>query len=158
MCICICISFILIFCIKFQLDDWVLCRIRQKNSSVTQRKDNHETHKRSFSPCNDLEAFEDKITLMDQKKNYFKNFELKTQEGDVADEKGQFSFQGGCLEHSLSYINSDPQAHTACSMKEALESIRRVLSLGALDEQAVPFPPDKRLCSYDSFNNYICDI
>ncbi|XP_059639140.1 NAC domain-containing protein 2-like [Cornus florida] len=117
---------------SMRLDDWVLCRVRQRSNVLTRREENGESSKRSSSsPC-DVGPFEEKDIM--EKINYLKDHELAAQEGVV-------DLQGGSLEHSISDVNSEsPQKHVVHSMKHALEKIRRVLSIEALDEQAALLP------------------
>ncbi|CAK9154463.1 unnamed protein product [Ilex paraguariensis] len=149
---------------SMRLDDWVLCRIRQKSNTAAQRQENPKKCIVTSSPSYDLDLIGQEHTL--EKINYFK-FEngfstVTVQDSEIVNEFGPFEFQGGTSEYSMhgdySYFHTDK----GCPMTDALETIRRVLSLGALDEQ-MPLPPNKRSCtslshSSNSDNSGIFDI
>lgn len=103
-----------------QLDDWVLCRVRQRTDNIepSRRQYNNLSKAKIEGYYNNYDPFgEEQI-------NYF------TEEEVAGADHGRESFNN-------SQINV-----TNSSMKDALETIKRVLSLGALDEQ-----PNKRLRS-----------
>ncbi|KAM7530636.1 hypothetical protein LguiB_034046 [Lonicera macranthoides] len=67
---------------SMRLDDWVLCRIHQKNNMVTK---DHQRHKsNTVSSSYNLESFEVKDISMSI--NYFKECELDQQESEVLNE------------------------------------------------------------------------
>ena len=112
------------------MDDWVLCRIRQKNNMVTK---DHQRHKNNTIPSSyNLESFEEKDISTNI--NYFKEYELDPRESEVVNENSHFDhfFQGGNLEHFMtSHENSKSSQMNI--MKDALQSIKMVLSLEGLE-------------------------
>lgn len=97
-----------------QLDDWVLCRVRQRKS------DNIEPSRQQYNNLSKAKI-----------EGYYNNYDRFGEEQEV----------GGADRGRESFNNSQNDV-TNSSMKDALETIKRVLSLGALDEQ-----PNKRLRS-----------
>ena len=121
------------------MDDWVLCRVRQKSNVLFPAKESHESDTR-IVPHPDFGPFQEKEIM--EKMNYLKNSELSVpdQEGEVVDE------------HMIFGINSEMQSPTILTMKAALSKIKRVLSIGAMDEQMPMSSPNKRLCTL-SYSN-----
>ncbi|CAK9152553.1 unnamed protein product [Ilex paraguariensis] len=128
---------------SMRLDDWVLCRIRQKGNIVRERQENPKNNNTGTSSSYDLGYFEQDLM---EKISYFNyNNGFAPWESEVVDEHGHLEFQGGTS-------NSYSQTNRVCSMNDALETIRRVLSLGALDEQ-IPLQTNKKSCSLTSSNS-----
>ncbi|CAL5408854.1 unnamed protein product [Camellia sinensis] len=118
---------------SMRLDDWVLCRVRQKNNIPIPRKESQESNNKSFPQQLEIGPFEERDIM--EKMNFLKDSEVVPQEGEVVDEQGHIDFHGGSSEHLIFNIDSEIQSSTIFSMKATLETIKRVLSIGALDEQ-----------------------
>ncbi|XAR59189.1 hypothetical protein NMG60_11014891 [Bertholletia excelsa] len=132
---------------SMRLDDWVLCRVRQKISTpLIPSKERRASTNRAL-PQLHLGPFEKDI--MD-KVNYLRDYshDFAPHEGEVVDEQGQIlDLHGGFhSQHFLLDVNSSEisQSATIISMKTALDTIKRVLSVGAMDEQ-LPISPNKAL-------------
>ncbi|XP_057487841.1 NAC transcription factor 56-like [Actinidia eriantha] len=125
---------------SMRLDDWVLCRIRQKSNVLFPTKDSIESDTKIFPQPDQLGPFQEKDIM--EKMNYLKNSELLVpdQEGEVVGE------------HLIFGINSEMQSPTILTMKAALSKIKRVLSIGAMDEQMPMSSPNKRLCTFNYSN------
>ncbi|KAI8000364.1 NAC transcription factor 47 [Camellia lanceoleosa] len=140
------------------LDDWVLCRVRQKSNIPIPTKDSRESssnnnNNKSFPHQLDLGPFEEKDIM--EKMNYLKDSDLMVpQEGEVLDEhSAQLDFQNQSSSDDFVFdINSEIQSPTIVSMKAALDKIKRVLSIGAMDEQVPIITPNKRLRSLNYTN------
>ncbi|CAL5411299.1 unnamed protein product [Camellia sinensis] len=118
---------------SMRLDDWVLCRVRQKNNIPIPRKESQESNNKSFPQQLDIGPFEERDIM--EKMNFLKDSEVVPQEGEVVHEQGHIDFHGGSSEHLIFNIDYEIQSSTIFSMKATLETIKRVLSIGALDEQ-----------------------
>ncbi|KAI8001578.1 NAC transcription factor 25 [Camellia lanceoleosa] len=118
---------------SMRLDDWVLCRVRQKNNIPIPRKESQESNNKSFPQQLEIGPFEERDIM--EKLNFLKDSEVVPQEGEVVDEQGHIDFHGGSSEQLIFNIDSEIQSSTIFSMKATLETIKRVLSIGALDEQ-----------------------
>ncbi|KAI8000950.1 NAC transcription factor 25 [Camellia lanceoleosa] len=118
---------------SMRLDDWVLCRVRQKKNIPIPRKESQESNNKSFPQQLEIGPFEERDIM--EKMNFLKDSEVVPQEGEVVDEQGHIDFHGGSSEQLIFNIDSEIQSSTIFSMKATLETIKRVLSIGALDEQ-----------------------
>ncbi|KAK9267466.1 hypothetical protein L1049_009892 [Liquidambar formosana] len=135
-----------------RLDDWVLCRVRQRSNNSSQPGHNFEINSGSSSSpfivtyFNDQESMKENKLLKDTELFQFQaSVNMAPQESDEADGQGQLDFQGGSSENSSSDVNSVSQTPMVSCFNEALESLKRSLSIGALDELAMPIlPPNKR--------------
>jgi hypothetical protein len=138
---------------SLQLDEWVLCRVRQRtgNPEPKREKGNLIRAKRSFH--GEIDPFGKEEII--QNINYFTDNGWHPQESScpVAD-YGHLDSEGKTSDHSIAQGSFDPQINMNRSMKDALETIKRVLSLGALDEQA-PKQPNKRLRSLNPSSSYL---
>ncbi|XP_021637435.2 NAC transcription factor 29-like [Hevea brasiliensis] len=131
---------------SMRLDDWVLCRIRWKCNSLIQKEETYESSCGSSLPFSlgclqGQEAMKSNITL----KDYDYDFQAFLNPLESEETDGQAEFQEGSPGNSFSAVDSGfQQAPTVSSLKEALESIKKVLFVGAFEE-LVPVPPKKRL-------------
>lgn len=117
------------------MDDWVLCRIRHKGI-ITELKQETGTNSSENACSSDFEGYEEAIAK--NVDHNFENYRFSCQNnGDI---------QEWIAEGSITDENLDCKENRNRSLKDALESIKRVLSLGALDEQ-VAERPNKRSCS-----------
>ncbi|XP_027108765.2 NAC transcription factor 29-like [Coffea arabica] len=134
---------------SMRLDDWVLCRVRQKsNNSIEPREGNAKSRSKRTFPCGFDAYGEGEIA---QNISYFGNNHWHPQQNsDRLIPYGHLDIQGGTSsDQSSSQENFEPSQvniNMNHSMKDALESIKRVLSLGNLDEQGSKLP-NKRLRS-----------
>ncbi|CAL5346092.1 hypothetical protein CsSME_00030420 [Camellia sinensis var. sinensis] len=144
---------------SMRLDDWVLCRVRQKSNIPIPTKDSRESsssnnnNNKSFPHQLDHGQFQEKDIM--EKMNYLKDSDLMVpQEGEVLDEhSAQLDFQNQSSSNDFVFdINSEIQSPTIVSMKAALDKIKRVLSIGAMDEQVPIITPNKRLRSLNYTN------
>ncbi|CAH2062629.1 unnamed protein product [Thlaspi arvense] len=132
---------------SMRLDDWVLCRVRQKSNGQFPRRENQEESNHKSFPQTELGGFEERDII--EKMNYLIDSQQVHQEGEVVDAHQQPSldhFQGGLSGQIFFGMNSNTQiqSHPIFSMKTALQTIKRVLSVGAMDELLVPISPNRR--------------
>ncbi|KAI3456219.1 hypothetical protein Pfo_012882 [Paulownia fortunei] len=129
---------------SMRLDDWVLCHIRHKGI-ITQLKKETGTNSSENACTSDLDGYEEAIA--ENSDHNFENYKYSCKnKGEVSDAEGQQDFQERITEGPISDGNFDCKENRNPSLKDALESIKRVLSLGALDEQVAEWP-NKRSCS-----------
>ncbi|XAR66511.1 hypothetical protein NMG60_11012779 [Bertholletia excelsa] len=132
---------------SMRLDDWVLCRVRQKSNGQFPRRENQEESNHKSFPQTELGGFEERDII--EKMNYLIDSQQVHQEGEVVDAHQQPSldhFQGGLSGQIFFGMNSNTQiqSHPIFSMKTALQTIKRVLSVGAINELLVPISPNRR--------------
>ncbi|KAL9346600.1 hypothetical protein Peur_061453 [Populus x canadensis] len=149
---------------SMRLDDWVLCRVRQKSKTRPQNGDDHCRNFSSFSPFTSLrclqgqEIFKKGNTL----KDYYYDLQpclMAPAESEEAAEQGQVEFQEVSPEYTISGSDSSSHPTMVSTVKEKLEYIKKILSIGALEE-LVPTTPKKRLhvsSSNNAENAYIFD-
>ncbi|KAK6932615.1 NAC domain [Dillenia turbinata] len=127
---------------SMRLDDWVLCRVRQKSRNILQIEKGQESlfqqeHLRTqnISKNNNVSYGSDlqsPTSLVDHQESGMDN----RQGHGVDAEKGTSS-------DSISNLNFEwPKPMMVTSLEDALESLKRSLSLGVLDDQEPP-PPKK---------------
>ncbi|XP_044496472.1 NAC transcription factor 29-like [Mangifera indica] len=135
---------------SMRLDDWVLCRVRQKSKTPQHIKEDYRWNC-SISPFTVSGCLQGQDQIMnkkgpmegspyDQLQAY--NLLQRPQEIEQADGKqGQVTLQTESPEY-LSDFDSNPLSEMVSSNREVLESIKKVLSIGALDELVPPLPPN----------------
>lgn len=130
----------------FQLDDWVLCRVRQK-SKVPQQLGGRNYSGSSCSPpfsrgyLQGQEMTIENANILHGHHQLPAQYQMSPLESEELDEKGQImDLQEGSPEYSLS---NSPKTIDS-NVRNVLKSIERELSVGALDE-LLPSQPDKRL-------------
>ncbi|KAJ6893580.1 NAC transcription factor NAM-B1 [Populus alba x Populus x berolinensis] len=137
----------------------------EKSNTRPQNGDDHRINFSSFSPFTSLrclqgqEIFKKGNTL----KDYYYDLQpclMAPAESEEADEQGQVEFQEVSPEYTIfSGSDSSSQPAMASTVKEKLEYIKKILSIGALEE-LVPTTPKKRLhvsSSTNAENAYIFD-
>ncbi|KAJ8761527.1 hypothetical protein K2173_001662 [Erythroxylum novogranatense] len=132
---------------SMRLDDWVLCRVRQKSSSPQQKEDNYDSSSGSSSPfaigClqNQQDAMVKEISNPLKDYDYDIQASLMANLGsEEADEQGQADFQEDSPGYSVTSLDSNSHRPTV-SFKEALESLSKVISTGTFEELV---PPPKK--------------
>lgn len=113
-----------------QLDDWVLCRVRQKSNQIV-TKENRKSSSISSSSSSDIEPFEEKNIMRNI--NYYKDYGLVPQENEVTDKFGHVNLQGETSGNLVSDGNFNSDIEMASSVKETLATIRRMLSVASFD-------------------------
>ncbi|KAK6917616.1 NAC domain, partial [Dillenia turbinata] len=129
----------------FQLDDWVLCRVQQKNRTTSQIEKGQECRSStSSSPFLRAQNISNNNTV-----SYGSDLQSPTslvdhQEIDMDNRQGHgIDAEKGSLSDSISNLNFKwPKPTMVSSLEDALESLKRSLSLGVLDDQEPP-PPKK---------------
>ncbi|KAL9392446.1 hypothetical protein Peur_016366 [Populus x canadensis] len=133
---------------SMRLDDWVLCRVRQK-SNTQQNGESLCSSFGSFSPfisfgcLQGQEMFKKSDTL----KDYYYDLQpclMAPPESKEADEQELVEFQEVSLGYPISGVDSNSQPTMVSTVKERLEYIKKILSIGAFEE-LVPATPKKRL-------------
>ncbi|KAJ8761080.1 hypothetical protein K2173_000759 [Erythroxylum novogranatense] len=128
---------------SMRLDDWVLCRVRQKSSSVQQKEENYDSSSGSSSPfalgC--LQNQQD--AMVKENSNPLKDYDydMANLESEGAGEQGQVNFQEDSPGDSVTTVEDNSHPPTD-SFKGALEPLTKVISTGTYEE-LVP-PPKKR--------------
>ncbi|CAK7350518.1 unnamed protein product, partial [Dovyalis caffra] len=136
---------------SMRLDDWVLCRVRQKSNAQPQNGESHGRSFSSFSPFTNLRGLQGQ-EIFKTKNNTLTDYYYDLQpclmapstESEDADEKGQVEFQEVSPGYLISGVDSNSQPTMVSTVKERLEYIKKILSIGALEE-LVPATPKKRL-------------
>ncbi|XP_017978342.1 PREDICTED: NAC transcription factor 56 [Theobroma cacao] len=131
---------------SMRLDDWVLCRVRQK-SKVPQQLGGRNYSGSSCSPpfsrgyLQGQEMTIENANILHGHHQLPAEYQMSPLESEELDEKGQImDLQEGSPEYSLS---NSPKIIDS-NVRDVLKSIERELSVGALDE-LLPSQPDKRL-------------
>lgn len=129
-----------------QLDDWVLCRIREK-SSMTKYHKRNMMNSPSSSTDHDMETFEaaDHVVINSQE-----------HDDQVIDEFGQLTLQQDTNNISDGNIIHDNEIGLTAgtSVTETLSTIRRILSLANLDEQMQFLPDDESMFMTDQSGDH----
>ncbi|KAL2475315.1 NAC transcription factor 25 [Abeliophyllum distichum] len=130
---------------SMRLDDWVLCRVRHKSYGTESGKQNRSSFESPLA-C-DFEEHEEEEEEEEENNtknmDYLKDYEIIFQENGVAlNGNGQQNLEEWTYKQACR-----SNENMKSSVKDALEKIKRVLSLGALDEQVLPDRPNKRSCS-----------
>ncbi|WCJ27104.1 NAC domain containing protein 2 [Euphorbia peplus] len=128
---------------SMRLDDWVLCRVHQKNNNHKQEGTSYDSssgisYASSPEGLQGQEIMQRNIVLG----NYDTDFQVFLNPLVNEEVDGQ-SHEGSPI-YSFSAGESNPQPEPISSFRDALESIKKVLSVGAFDE-LMPIPPQKRL-------------
>ncbi|KAL3522367.1 hypothetical protein ACH5RR_015201 [Cinchona calisaya] len=118
---------------SMRLDDWVLCRVRHKNiTTIEQTRENvKSTGKRAFTCAFDGYGEENIVQNIQYPDNNVWNPLISY---------GNLDFRGGTSagqsssEENVDSSHVNNNVNMNLSMNDALESIKRALSLGALDE------------------------
>ncbi|KAG6754907.1 hypothetical protein POTOM_040710 [Populus tomentosa] len=147
-----------------RLDDWVLCRVRQKSNTRSQNGDDHRSNFSSFSPFTSLrclqgqEIFKKGNTL----KDYYYDLQpclMAPAESERQMSKDKWSSKKYLQNTQYSQVRIQVLNQQWFPLSEKLEYIKKILSIGALEE-LVPTTPKKRLhvsSSNNAENAYIFD-
>lgn len=135
---------------SLQLDDWILCHVRHKTYVTESGKRNGSSSSfESPLPC-DLEEHgeeeEENSNNNTQIMDHLKDYEIIFQESEAAVNGNGHQDLETYKQPSMSNGNYDSKENMNSCVKDALETIKRVLSLGALDEQEQSEHPNKRFC------------
>ncbi|XP_022724534.1 NAC transcription factor 32-like [Durio zibethinus] len=147
---------------SMRLDDWVLCRFRQKSKVPQQIGGRHCDSSSSCSPPLARGCLQGQEMII---QNYTipqgnimhqppaDQYQMAPLESEEVDEKGQMEFQGGSPDYSLSTPTSNSQTTIDSNFREVLKSIERVLSVGNLDEIMLSKPEEILKAASTSSNN-----
>ncbi|KAJ0017293.1 hypothetical protein Pint_10504 [Pistacia integerrima] len=129
------------FCLN--LDDWVLCRVRQKSKTPQHIIEDYNIVNRNISPFTSG-SLQGQDQIMNKEDPMEDSLYDQLQAHDLLLGAGQVTFQTESPEYSayLSDFDSNPIPSMVSSDKEVLESIKRVLSIGALDELVSSLTPN----------------
>ncbi|XWS18447.1 hypothetical protein CRYUN_Cryun32bG0044500 [Craigia yunnanensis] len=129
------------------LDDWVLCRVRQKSKVLQQIRGRNCDSSSTCSPPFARGYLQGQETLIENTIPQGNKYQLRANQYQMApleseelDEKGQMEFQEGSPDYSLSTLTSNSQTTIDSNFRDVLKSIERVLSIGALDELLLSEP------------------
>ncbi|XVF27579.1 hypothetical protein REPUB_Repub14bG0120700 [Reevesia pubescens] len=135
---------------SMRLDDWVLCRVRQKESKVP-----HQIRGRNCDSSSSCSPPFAPGYLQGQDQMIIENciipqgnYQMAPLESEeLLDEKGQImEFQESSPDYSsLSTSTSNSQTTLDSNVRDVLKSIERVLSVGTLDELLLSSQPEKIL-------------
>ncbi|ONK80121.1 uncharacterized protein A4U43_C01F14100 [Asparagus officinalis] len=145
---------------SMRLDDWVLCRVRQKGScpSASETADKDE-NKISTNSCFSQNSKQQKAlgeertnNLYEWSDNQLLCYLMSLQEGGGASTAGSHSSEPFSIDDTNGCGYADASAKPPQHVSSVLDSIKRKLSFCALDELML-LPPNKRL--HYSHNVYV---
>ncbi|XP_031286901.1 NAC transcription factor 29-like [Pistacia vera] len=134
---------------SMRLDDWVLCRVRQKRKTPQHITEDYNIVNRNISPFTSG-CLQGQDQIMNKEDPMEDSLYYQLQAYDLLlppleiERAGKVTFQTESPEYSayLSDFDSNPIPSMVSSDKEVLESIKRVLSIGALDELVSSLTPN----------------
>lgn len=131
---------------SMRLDDWVLCRVRQKGSMHLEADTKYEISNNNNCINEKQENLTEKISSPEEDKNLYELNNDKLLEYLLDSHVGKST--GATSMECLSHI-SDLTQSASKLISSKLDSIKRMLSFEALDELML-HPPTKRHC-YDAY-------
>ncbi|KAK1301298.1 NAC domain-containing protein 18 [Acorus calamus] len=137
---------------SMRLDDWVLCRVRQKgNSPLTGALEKHENSVDSTpfiephkSMVDHMHIIKETTDELFEETSYRTLAQLMHYHGEAYGNNISTDFRG--FNYCYNTMSSPPPMITS-SVQDVLNPIKRMLSIGGLDEHLVVPPPSKRLNS-----------